>query len=274
MRSTRRTASGSSGPAPRPPRSKGRCRCWPGCHWPAAGPDGPVDPREAFLLDKLTRALTAGNREIAVEAAEAEAVPTATSRRCPTRSRSWPRSWPAETVTTTGWCCIRHPDRPARGSSAASACRRRTPPARPRAPGAEEAVCLERVFAEVVHLPGGTYRQHLEQPVLRGFTRSPISGAPVRPPTASFQCRPARIRPGRADRAPLRRLGREVIRGSRPRTPHHARSRRLPFPSARCSTSRSALDRLGLGTAGQAPFLPRVVSGRLDPVEAPLNSAT
>ena len=30
--------------------------------------------REAFLLDKLTRALTAGNREIAVEAAEAEAV--------------------------------------------------------------------------------------------------------------------------------------------------------------------------------------------------------
>ena len=273
-RSTRRTASGSSGPAPRPPR---RRRCWPGCAL-GRGQDQAAQwtRREAFLLDKLTRALAAGNREIAVEAAEAEAVRDGAIP-------PLPDAFEVMATVVAGGDPDNHRDdhrvvlHSASGPSGARLLGRfchaddelhqlvRAHLA------AEEAVRPDHVFAEVVHLPEGRIGNILSRPVLRGYEIPYLgrSGAPGRPPAPTV--RPARIRPGRADRAPLPAARTRGDPAAHERAqPHHARSRRLPFPLRVAVPAGQPGDHLGLGTAGAGAVPAPRRQRPADPVEGPL----
>jgi thiopeptide-type bacteriocin biosynthesis protein len=221
--------------------------------------------REAFLLDKLTRALTAGNREIAVEAAEAEAV----------RDGDIPPLPDAFEVMATVVAGGNRDDHRVVLHSASG-------PSGARLLGrfchaddelhqlvrahlaAEEAVRPERVFAEVVHLPEGRIGNILSRPVLRGYEIPYLgrSGAPadrqlpVSDLLVSVQDERIVLR--------SRRLGREVI--PRLTSAHNHITRGLGVYRFLCALQYQQVSpgiTWDWGPLGQAPLLPRVVSGRL-----------
>jgi lantibiotic biosynthesis protein len=221
--------------------------------------------REAFLLDKLTRALAAGNREIVVEAAEAEAV----------RDGDIPPLPDAFEVMATVLADGDRDDHRVVLHSASG-------PSGARLLGrfchaddelhqlvrahlaAEEAVRPERVFAEVVHLPEGRIGNILSRPVLRGYEIPYLgrSGAPadrqlpVSDLLVSVQDERIVLR--------SRRLGREVI--PRLTSAHNHITRGLGVYRFLCALQYQQVSpgiTWDWGPLGQAPFLPRVVSGRL-----------
>ena len=225
--------------------------------------------REAFLLDKLTRALAAGNREIAVEAAEAEAL----------RDGDIPPLPDAFEVMAT---IVAGGDRDNHRDDHRVVLHSASGPSGARLLGrfcqaddelrqlvrahlaAEEAVCPERVFAEVVHLPEGRIGNILSRPVLRGYEIPYLgrSGAPadrqlpVSDLLVSVQDERIVLR--------SRRLGREVI--PRLTSAHNHITRGLGVYRFLCALQYQQVSpgiTWDWGPLGQAPFLPRVVSGRL-----------
>src|SRR6266536_176178 len=225
--------------------------------------------REAFLLDKLTRALAAGNREIAVEAAEAEAV----------RDGDIPPLPDAFEVMAT---VVAGGDRDNHRDDHRVVLHSASGPSGARLLGrfchaddelhqlvrahlaAEAAVRPERVFAEVVHLPEGRIGNILSRPVLRGYEIPYLgrSGAPadrqlpVSDLLVSVQDERIVLR--------SRRLGREVI--PRLTSAHNHITRGLGVYRFLCALQYQQVSpgiTWDWGPLGQAPFLPRVVSGRL-----------
>ena len=229
--------------------------------------------REAFLLDKLTRAVAAGNREIAVEAAEAEAL----------RDGDIPPLPDAfEVMATVVAGRDRDNGRDDHRDDHRVVLHSASGPSGARLLGrfchaddelhqlvrahlaAEEAVCPERVFAEVVHLPEGRIGNILSRPVLRGYEIPYLgrSGAPadrqlpVSDLLVSVQDERIMLR--------SRRLGREVI--PRLTTAHNHITRGLGVYRFLCALHYQQVSpwiTWDWGPLGQAPFLPRVVSGRL-----------
>lgn len=129
---------------------------------------------------------------------------------------------------------------------------------------AEEAVCPERVFAEVVHLPEGRIGNILSRPVLRGYEIPYLghSGAP-----ADHQLPVSDLLVSVQDERIVlrsRRLGREVI--PRLTSAHNHITRGLGVYRFLCALQYQQVSpgiTWDWGPLGQAPFLPRVVSGRL-----------
>ena len=225
--------------------------------------------REAFLMAKLTRAVAAGNHEIAVEAAEAEAL----------RDGDIPPLPDAFEVMAT---VVAGGDRDNHRDDHRVVLHSASGPSGARLLGrfchaddelhqlvrahlaAEEAVCPERVFAEVVHLPEGRIGNILSRPVLRGYEIPYLgrSGAPaerqlpVSDLLVSVQDERIVLR--------SRRLGREVI--PRLTTAHNHITRGLGVYRFLCALQYQQVSpwiTWEWGPLGQAPFLPRVVSGRL-----------
>ena len=221
--------------------------------------------RDAFLLDKLTRALAAGNREIAVEAAEAEAI----------RDSAIPPLPDAFEVLATVVAGGNHDDHRVVLHSASG-------PSGARLLGrfchaddelhqlvrahlaAEEAVRPDRVFAEVVHLPEGRVGNILSRPVLRDYEIPYLgrSGAP-----ADRQLPLSDLLVSVHDERIVlcsRRLGCEVI--PRLTSAHNHITRGLGVYRFLCALQYQQVSpgiTWDWGPLGQAPFLPRVVSGRL-----------
>jgi hypothetical protein len=129
---------------------------------------------------------------------------------------------------------------------------------------AEEAVHPERVFAEVVHLPEGRVGNILSRPVLRGYEISYLgrSGAPAdrQLPLSDL------LVSVQGERIVLRsrRLGCEVV--PRLTTAHNHIGRGLGVYRFLCALQCQQINP-GIvwdwGPLGHAPFLPRVVSGRV-----------
>ena len=221
--------------------------------------------RDAFLLDKLTHALAAGNREITVEAAEAEAV----------RDSDIPPLPDAFEVMATVVAGRDHDDHQVVLHSASG-------PSGARLLGrfchaddeldrlvrahltAEEAVRPERVFAEVVHLPEGRIGNILSRPVLRGY-EIPYLGRSGAPADRQLPLSDLLVSV-QDERIVLRslRLRREVV--PRLTTAHNHITRGLGVYRFLCALQYQQVTpgiTWDWGPLGQAPFLPRVVSGRL-----------
>src|SRR5262249_15103949 len=225
--------------------------------------------RDTFLLGKLGRALASWARDITIEAAEAAAVR-------PTDVPPLPDAFQAAaTVLADGKQALERGDfqvvlHSASGPSGARVLGRfchldddldplvRVPLA------AEEAVHPDRVYAEVVHLPEGRAGNILSRPVLRDY-EIPYLGRSGAPADRQLPLSDLLVSV-QADRIVLRsgRLGREVV--PRLTTAHNHITRGLGVYRFLCAlqyqqvTPRITWD---LGPLRQAPFLPRVVSGRL-----------
>jgi thiopeptide-type bacteriocin biosynthesis protein len=224
--------------------------------------------RDTFLLGKLTRALAAGSGEITVEASEAAAVRDS-------GTPPLPDAFEVLAAVVAGAEKAAHGDfqvvlHSASGPSGARLLGRfchaddqlhqlvRAHLA------AEEAVHPERVFAEVVHLPEGRVGNILCRPVLRGYEIPYLghSGAhsdrqlPLSDLLVSVQGERIVLR--------SRRLGREVI--PRLTTAHNYTGRGLGVYRFLCALQHQQVTpgiTWDWGPLGQAPFLPRVVSGRV-----------
>ncbi len=115
------------------------------------------------------------------------------SRRCPTPSRSWPRSRPSLTrrsAAATTRLLVGSVGGPSGARLLGRFCHADDElHDRVRAHlRAEEQARPDCVFAEVVHLPAGPDRQHPQPPGAARATRSRISAGPARPPAASCRC--------------------------------------------------------------------------------------
>lgn len=229
----------------------------------------PWTGRDTFLLDKLTRALAAGSTEITIGTAEATAVRD-------DDAPPLPDAFDVQAVLVTNgdpspgrddYQVVLHA---VSGPSGARLLGRfahaddelgqlvRAHLA------AEEAIHPERVYAEVVHLPEGRVGNILCRPVLRGYEipylgRSGVS-ADRQLPLSDL------LVSVRDERIVLRsrRLGCEII--PRLTTAHNHIGRGLGVYRFLCALQYQQVNpgiMWDWGPLGQAPFLPRVVSGRL-----------
>jgi thiopeptide-type bacteriocin biosynthesis protein len=228
----------------------------------------PWTRRDTFLLGKLTRALAAGRREITIEAAEAAAVRAVGIPPLPDAFEV-----AAAIVAEAGQVP---------GDDAQVLLHSVSGPPGARVLGRfchadaeleqlvrahladEEAAHPERVFAEVVHQPEGRIGNILVRPVLRAYEIPYLggSGAPVdrQLPLADL------LVSVQGERIVLRsgRLGREVI--PRLTTAHNYIGRGLGIYRFLCALQvQDVIPGLmwDWGPLGGAPFLPRVVSGRV-----------
>jgi thiopeptide-type bacteriocin biosynthesis protein len=129
---------------------------------------------------------------------------------------------------------------------------------------AEEALRPDAAFAEIVHLPEGRVGNILSRPVLRAH-EIPFLGRSGAPPNRQIPITDLRVSVG-SGRVVLRsaRLGREVL--PRLTTAHNFTLRSLGIYRFLCTLQQQGtLGGLGWswGPLETAPFLPRVVAGRL-----------
>jgi thiopeptide-type bacteriocin biosynthesis protein len=129
---------------------------------------------------------------------------------------------------------------------------------------AEEAVHQDRVFAEIVHLPEGRVGNILCRPVLRGY-EIPYLGRSGAPADRQLPLSDLLVSV-RDERIVLRsrRLGREVV--PRLTTAHNHVTRGLGVYRFLCALQSQHVSpgvTWDWGPLAQAPFLPRVVSGRV-----------
>ena len=225
--------------------------------------------RDAFLLGKLTRALATGSDEIRVEASESAAVRDSDAPPLPdafdvmatvvadgeqARGRGdfqvvlHSMSGPSG-VRMLGRFC--HADDQLHQLVRAHL-------------AAEEAVRPERVFAEVVHLPEGRVGNILSRPVLRGY-EIPYLGRSGAPADRQLPLSDLFVSV-QGERIVLRsrRLGCEVV--PRLTTAHNHAWRGLGVYRFLCALQYQQVTPAmtwDWGPLGQAPFLPRVVSGRV-----------
>ena len=229
----------------------------------------PWTRRDTFLLGKLTRAIATGSGEITVQAAEAATVRASDIPPLPDAFEV------LAAVVADDEKALGHGDfqvvlHSASGPSGARLLGRfchaddqlcqlvRTHLA------AEEAVHPDRVFAEVVHLPEGRVGNILSRPVLRGY-EIPYLGRSGAPPSRQLPLSDLLVSV-RDERIVLRsrRLGREVI--PRLTTAHNHAGHGLGVYRFLCALQCQQVTpgiTWDWGPLGQAPFLPRVVSGRL-----------
>ncbi len=225
--------------------------------------------RDTFLLDKLTRALATGGGEITVEASEAAAIRDSDIPPLPDAFEV------LAAVVADGEQAIRRGDfhvvlHSASGPSGARSLGRfchvddelrqlvRAHLA------AEEAVHPERVFAEVVHLPEGRVGNILSRPVLRGY-EIPYLGRSGAPADRQLPLSDLLVSI-QGERIVLRsrRLGCEVA--PRLTTAHNYLRGGLGVYRFLCALHHQQVTpgiTWDWGPLGQAPFLPRVVSGRV-----------
>jgi thiopeptide-type bacteriocin biosynthesis protein len=257
----------------------------------------PWSRRDAFLLGKLTRALAAGSREITIDAAEAAAAADGDIPPLPDAFEVVATIMPSPGTGDEGRPGTGDEARPGTGGkdgpapgTGRGAWRRATVAVLHSASGpsgarllgrfchadgelrrlvrahlaAEEAVHPDRVFAEVVHLPEGRVGNILCRPVLRGYEIPYLgrSGAP-----ADRQLPLSDLLVSVQDERIVlrsRRLGREVV--PRLTTAHNHVTRGLGvyrFLGALQSQHVTPGVTWDWGPLAQAPFLPRVVSGRV-----------
>ena len=225
--------------------------------------------RDTFLLDKLTRALAAGSGEIAIGAAEAAAV----------RDRDTPPLPDAFHVLAA---IVADNEQAMRREDFQVVLHATSGPSGARLLGrflhadqelhqlvrahltAEEAVYPERVFAEVVHLPEGRVGNILSRPALRGY-EIPYLGRSGAPADRQLPLSDLLVSV-QGERIVLRsrRLGREVI--PRLTTAHNHIGRGLGVYRFLCALQYQQVTpgiMWDWGPLALAPFLPRVVSGRL-----------
>ena len=225
--------------------------------------------RDTFLLGKLTRALATGSGQITVEASEAAAVRAGDIPPLPDAFEVL-AAVVAGAEEATGHGDFQVVLHSASGPSGARLLGRFCHAddqlhQRVRAHlAAEEAVHPERVFAEVVHLPEGRVGNILSLPVLRGYEIPYLgrSGAPacLQLPLSDL------LVSVQGERIVLRsrRLGCEVI--PRLTTAHNHIGRGLGVYRFLCALQSQQVTpgiTWDWGPLGQAPFLPRVVSGRV-----------
>ena len=229
----------------------------------------PWTRRDTFLLDKLTRALAAGNGEITVSAAEATAV----------RDRDTPPlpdafDVQAVLVANAAHSTGREDDQvvlhAVSGPSGARLLGRFSHADHELGQlvrahlAAEEAIHPERMYAEIVHLPEGRVGNILCRPVLRGYEIPYLgrSGAP-----ADRQLPLSDLLVSVQDERIVlrsRRLGCEIV--PRLTTAHNHIGRGLGVYRFLCALQYQQVNpgiMWDWGPLGQAPFLPRVVSGRV-----------
>jgi thiopeptide-type bacteriocin biosynthesis protein len=242
-----------------------------------ADPSVPWSRRDAFLLGKLTRALAAGSSEITIDAAEAAGVSDGDIPPLPDAF---------EVVATV----LPGPEaRPAPGTgpgasrgAAVAVLHSASGPSGARILGrfchaddelhrlvrahlaAEEAVHPDRVFAEVVHLPEGRVGNILSRPVLRGY-EIPYLGRSGAPADRQLPLDDLLVSV-QGERIVLRsrRLGREVV--PRLTTAHNHVTHGLGVYRFLCALPSQQVSpgvTWDWGPLAQAPFLPRVVSGRV-----------
>ena len=129
---------------------------------------------------------------------------------------------------------------------------------------AEEALAPDALFAEVVHLPAGRIGNILARPVLRGH-EVPFLGRSGAPEPAQIPVQDLLVTViGDAVRLRSRSLGREIV--PRLTTAHNTARESLGvyrFLAALQGQGRAAVVAWRWGALETAPFLPRVVSGRL-----------
>src|SRR5690349_16520028 len=249
----------------------------------------PWSRRDAFLLGKLTRTLAAGSREITIDAAEAAAAGDGDIPPLPDAFEVVATIMPGPALGHEEPPAPGHEAGPAPGTGR-GAWRRATVAVLHSASGpsgarllgrfchaddelrrlvrahlaAEEAVHPDRVFTEVVHLPEGRVGNILCRPVLRGYEIPYLgrSGAP-----ADRQLPLSDLLVSVQDERIVlrsRRLGREVV--PRLTTAHNHVTRGLGvyrFLGALQSQHVTPGVTWDWGPLAQAPFLPRVVSGRV-----------
>jgi thiopeptide-type bacteriocin biosynthesis protein len=225
--------------------------------------------RDTFLLGKLTRALATGSGEITIEASEAATVRTSDIPPLPDAFEVL-AAVVADAEKATGHGDFQVVLHSASGPSGARLLGRfchaddqlrqlvRAHLA------AEEAVHPERVFAEVVHLPEGRVGNILCRPVLRGY-EIPYLGRSGAPPGRQLPLSDLLVSV-RGERSVLRarRLGCEVI--PRLTTAHNHAGHGLGVYRFLCALQCQQVTpgiTWDWGPLGQAPFLPRVVSGRV-----------
>jgi lantibiotic biosynthesis protein len=229
----------------------------------------PWTRRDTFLLDKLTRALAAGSSEITIAAAEATTVRDSDTP-------PLPDAFDVQAILVTNG------DQSTGRDDFQVVLHAVSGPSGARLLGrflhaddelsqlvqahlaAEEAIHPERVYAEVVHLPEGRTGNILCRPVLRGYEIPYLgrSGAsadrqlPLSDLLVSVQDERIVLR--------SRRLGREIV--PRLTTAHNHTGRGLGVYRFLCALQYQQVNpgmMWDWGPLGQAPFLPRVVSGRL-----------
>jgi thiopeptide-type bacteriocin biosynthesis protein len=225
--------------------------------------------RDTFLLGKLTRALAAGTGEITVGASEAATVRASDIPPLPDAFEVL-AAVVADAEKATGHGDFQVVLHSASGPSGARLLGRfchaddqlcqlvRTHLA------AEEAVHPDRVFAEVAHLPEGRVGNILSRPVLRGY-EIPYLGRSGAPPSRQLPLSDLLVSV-QGERIVLRsrRLGREVI--PRLTTAHNHAGHGLGVYRFLCALQCQQVTpgiTWDWGPLGQAPFLPRVVSGRV-----------
>jgi thiopeptide-type bacteriocin biosynthesis protein len=225
--------------------------------------------RDTFLLDKFARALAAGSGEITVEASEAAALRDSDTLPLPDAFEV------LATVVADGEQGIGRGDFQVVLQSASG-------PSGARVLGrfchadnelhqlvrehlaAEEAARPERVFAEVVHLPEGRVGNILCRPVLRGY-EIPYLGRSGAPADRQLPLSDLLVSV-QGERIVLRsrRLGCEVV--PRLTTAHNHVGRGLGVYRFLCALQSQQIApgiMWDWGPLRQAPFLPRVVSGRV-----------
>ena len=241
----------------------------------------PQDPsvswlrRDAFLLGKLTRALAAGSSEITIDAAEAAGVSDGDIPPLPDAFEVVATVLPGpETGSAPG-------SGPETGAAVA-VLHSASGPSGARILGrfchaddelhrlvrahlaAEEAVHPEQVFAEVVYLPEGRVGNILSRPVLRGY-EIPYLGRSGAPADQQLPLDDLLVSV-QGERIVLRsrRLGREVV--PRLTTAHNHVTHGLGVYRFLCALQSQQVTpgvTWDWGPLAQAPFLPRVVSGRV-----------
>ncbi len=235
----------------------------------AGGESVPWTRRDTFLLGKLTRALADGRREITIEAAETAAVRAAGIPPLPDAFEAAAAivAEAGQVTSDDAQMLLLHSVSGPPGARVlgrfchADAELEHLVRAHL---AAEEAAQPERVFAEVVHQPEGRIGNILVRPVLRGYEIPYLggSGAPAdrQLPLADL------LVSVQGERIVLRsaRLGREVI--PRLTTAHNYIGRGLGVYRFLCALQvQDVIPGLmwDWGPLGGAPFLPRVVSGRV-----------
>jgi lantibiotic biosynthesis protein len=225
--------------------------------------------RDTFLLDKLTRALAAGSSEITIGAAEAAAVRDSGTPQLPDAfdvqavlvtdgdQSTGHDAFQVMLHAVSGPSGVRllgrflHADDELRQFVRAHL-------------AAEEAVHPERVYAEVVHLPEGRTGNILCRPVLRGY-EIPYLGRSGAPADRQLPLSDLLVSV-QGERIVLcsRRLGCEVV--PRLTTAHNHVGRGLGVYRFLCALQSQQVIpgiKWDWGPLGLAPFLPRVVSGRV-----------
>jgi lantibiotic biosynthesis protein len=229
----------------------------------------PWTGRDALLLEKLAHALAEGAGEIALEASDLEAL--ASQQHPPLPDAFYVMATVAaesDRAIAQGAfrVLLQNVDGPPGALMLGRFCHAdQTLHAFVRAHlRAEEARRPEQLFAEIVHLPDGRTGNILCRPVLRGY-EIPYLGRSGAPPDRQIPVTDLLVSV-RNDQIVLRsrRLGREVV--PRLTTAHDEDWRNLGVYRFLCALQRQDVvsDLMwDWGPLRQAPFLPRVVSGRL-----------